>query len=262
MLNVVKYCGMKNNLMDVTFLITVRIDSIIRLENLLMTTRFLLRYFDCKIIVLEAAPYKNGFIKKMLNHRVEYYFIEDYDSVFYRTRYLNLIAEKVVTSYLCIWDADVIVAPIQIIEAVDKLRNNEYDVALPYDGRALDTTDIIRELFILNNRIDYLFKHIPKMQLLYSGLTLRGGAIFVTLEAYKNAGMENVAFYGWGSEDFERYDRWMILGYKIYITKGVLFHLTHPRGQNSKYSRINQIINSEVKLFETRMSSSKELMKK
>ena len=54
----------------------------------------------------------------------------------------------------------------------------------------------------------------------------------------------------------------MILGYKIYITKGVLFHLTHPRGQNSKYSRINQIINSEVKLFETRMSSSKELMKK
>ena len=178
MSNVVKYCGMKNNLMDVTFLITVRIDSIIRLENLLMTTRFLLRYFDCKIIVLEAAPYKNGFIKKMLNHRVEYYFIEDYDSVFYRTRYLNLIAEKVVTSYLCIWDADVIVAPIQIIEAVDKLRNNEYDVALPYDGRALDTTDIIRELFILNNRIDYLFKHIPKMQLLYSGLTLRGGAIF------------------------------------------------------------------------------------
>ena len=49
--------------MDVTFLITVRIDSIIRLENLLMTTRFLLRYFDCKIIVLETAPYENGFTR-------------------------------------------------------------------------------------------------------------------------------------------------------------------------------------------------------
>lgn len=63
MSNVIKYYGMKNNLMDVTFLITVRIDSIIRLENLLMTTRFLLRYFDCKIIVLETAPYENGFTR-------------------------------------------------------------------------------------------------------------------------------------------------------------------------------------------------------
>lgn len=250
---------MKTDLTDVTFMIPIRVDSIIRLENLILTTQFLCRYFNTQIKVLEVGSYNSGIVKRLLSNKIDYCFIEDCDSVFYHTKYLNVIADKVKTSFLCIWDVDVIILPTQMIEAIGKLRNEGYDVALPYDGRALDTSEIIRELFVQSRSLEILRKQQMKMQPLHQSLTLRGGAVFITTNAYRKAGMENTAFYGWGSEDFERYDRWTILGYKIYITKGVLYHLTHPRGENSKFSHANQLKNSEFNLFKTRVSSPEEL---
>lgn len=55
---------MKADLTDVTIIISIRIDSIIRLENLISVVQYLTRYFDCRIIVLEADSYNNGLIKK------------------------------------------------------------------------------------------------------------------------------------------------------------------------------------------------------
>lgn len=251
---------MKKDLFDVTFLIPIRIDSIIRLENLILTTKFLLQHFNCHIIVLEASPYNNGFIKRLLNKKIKYYFVEDFDSVFYRTKYINLMTEKVETTFLCIWDADVIVSPNQILKAMEKLRYEDYDAAIPYDGRALDTSTIVREYFVKHRSSRFLSTQIMKMKALHENIALRGGAIFVNTEAYKKAGMENTDFYGWGAEDFERYERWITLGYKIYIVKGVLFHLSHPRGDNSRYNTFGQLINSEEALFKTKVSSLKELI--
>lgn len=252
---------MKTDLTDVTFMIPVRVDSIIRLENLILTAQFLHRHFRCRIIVLEADAYNNGIIRKMLGKTAEYYFVEDSDSIFYRTKYINLMTEKVTTPFLCIWDADVVMPVSQIQEAVEKMREEGFQVALPYDGRALDTSAPLREVFAQSGRISVLQHQQNKMRPLHQKLTLRGGAVFVNTAAYKKAGMENLSFYGWGSEDFDRYDRWVILGYRIYITQGVLFHLTHPRGENSKFSHKNQVIASETALFRTRVSSSEELLK-
>lgn len=47
------------------------------------------------------------------------------------------------------------------------------------------------------------------------GNGMRGGAFLAKTVQYKNAGMENLNFYGWGPEDWERYERWMNLGYKV-----------------------------------------------
>lgn len=250
---------MRTDLTDTTIMIPVRIDSVIRLENLILIVKFLHRYFNCRIVVLEADSYNNGLIKRMLGKRVQYYFIEDCDNVFYRTKYHNEIAKKVTTPYICIWDIDIIIPPNQILEAMNKLRNEKYDIALPYDGRALDTPAIIREMFVKNSSITLLNRQQNKMNLLYKTIHLRGGAFFANTEAYKKAGMENTAFYGWGSEDFDRFDKWKILGYNIYLAKGVLFHLTHPRGDNSKFKHTSQYINSEESLFTTRVSSPKEI---
>jgi len=52
-------------------------------------------------------------------------------------------------------------------------------------------------------------------------------------KAYFEAGMENENFYGWSPEDYERIIRCEILGYKLSIVNGPLFHLYHPRGKNS-----------------------------
>lgn len=253
---------MKTDLTDVTFMIPIRVDSLVRLENLMLTVRFLSDHFNCHIIVLEADNYNNGIIRKMLGRKVEYYFVEDDDSVFYRTRYINMMTEKVKTPFLCIWDADVVVPVPQIAEAVGKMRTENFEVALPYDGRALDTSAPVRELFIQSRKMNVLQRQQNKMNPLHKNLTLRGGAVFVNTEAYKKAGMENLSFYGWGSEDFDRYERWTILGYKIFITKGVLYHLTHPRGENSTFSRKNQVIGSETALFRTRVSSRQELLER
>lgn len=46
-------------------------------------------------------------------------------------------------------------------------------------------------------------------------------------------------FYGWGPEDWERYERWLNLGYRIGYAKGCLFHLSHPRDLNG-YHNSNQ----------------------
>lgn len=46
---------MKRNFLDVTFLIPVRIDSLIRLENLLLTVRFIKRQFDTHIGVRSCS---------------------------------------------------------------------------------------------------------------------------------------------------------------------------------------------------------------
>ena len=63
---------MKIDLTNVTFMIPVRVDSLVRLENLILTVRFLSQHFSCHIIVLEADAYNNGIIRKMLGKRVEY----------------------------------------------------------------------------------------------------------------------------------------------------------------------------------------------
>lgn len=250
---------MKMNLSDITFLISIRVDSIVRLENLIATTKFLLKNFVCRVIVLESASYNNGVIKKLLSSKIEYYFIEDHDTVFYHTKYTNIMAEKVTTTFLCIWDVDVIVPVTQIVEAVEKLRSRKYEAAFPYDGRALDTSADIRELFVRSCNINILKRQQLKMCPLHQDLKLRGGAVFVSTDAYRRAGMDNLSFYGWGSEDFERFDRWRILGYTIYIVPGVLYHLTHPREKNSRFNNGKQLIQSAETIFKTRVSSAEEL---
>lgn len=67
---------MKTDLKDVTFMIPVRIDSIIRLENLISVVQYLFRHFDCRIMVLEADAYNNGIIKKLLGPKIKYHLLK------------------------------------------------------------------------------------------------------------------------------------------------------------------------------------------
>jgi hypothetical protein len=48
--------------------------------------------------------------------------------------------------------------------------------------------------------------------------------------------MENEHFYGWGPEDYERYERWVNLNLKVYNAPGCMYHLSHPRDVNGKFS--------------------------
>ena len=249
---------MKTNIKDMTFVIPLRIDSHVRLENLVLTVKSLLRDFDTHVSVLEATSYQNGCVKKMLGNKVEYLFIEDKDPVFYRTKYLNMMTRQTHTPFVGIWDSDVIIPKEQIIDSIIKLRQG-VEIAYPYDGHFYDTTNVIRELYFQHQNTKFLLKHIEKMYLIYRD-NAKGGAMLVNKEAYINAGMENERFYGWGSEDTERFDRWKILGLTIHRSKGPLFHLTHSRGNNSVYRSQDQLINTNKAWAITRFSTKSELL--
>lgn len=227
------------NIADNTFLIPLRIDAHIRIENVLLVTEFLITHFDTNIKVLECAPYNNGLLEKLLHKTIEYSFKEDNDPIFYRTKYINLMARTTVTPYIAVWDADVIAPVTQIEKSIELLRNGEADFVYPYEKLFLDTTPILRKLFLQEGRIEVLEQNTKKMKEMYIPDPV-GGGFMANLNAYKHAGLENENFYGWGPEDHERFHRWENLGCKIKRIPGHLFHLSHGRGINSSYHNADQ----------------------
>ena len=251
---------MKTNIEDVTFLMPLKIDSIIRVENLLAVIRYLQRHFQTHIVVLEVGLYNNGILRKLLNRNVKYIFIEDRDPVFHRTKYRNLMAKETKTPLLAIWDVDVLVDKTQIINTVNKLRHKEADIVYPYNGEFYDTSYIIRSLYMKKQQMKILHKNQKRMSLIY-GENHKGGAFFAYTDKYRLSGMENENFYGWGEEDFERYNRWTILGLNIYRISGCMYHLSHPRDMNGYFNSSRQIEISKSENIKTWLSSHNELIK-
>ena len=239
------------NLNDTTFLVLVRVESIERIENLLASVDFLLKQFDTNILIWECSSYNNNFLNKLLKKEVSYKFIKDHDTILYRTRYLNKMTLEAVTPFLAIWDVDVIIPEKQIIKSIDFLRTHEADIVYPYTKYFLDTSDIIRQLYLESRKLKVLMDNRNKMKAMYSPNPV-GGAFFCNRSKYIESGMENEKFYGWGFEDGERYVRFEKLNYKIKQIEGPLFHLSHPRGLNSDIQHADQQL---IKMREGTFSS-------
>lgn len=215
---------------DLTIVFPVRIDSQERLRNLYVVLRQLSTMDGLKVIVLEA-----DLISKIkLPENVRKVFIEDSDPIFHRTKYINILCSLTDTQYMGIWDTDVIIPLPQIREAISSLRRNESDMIYPYDGRFYHISGSILEEFLKSEDVNFLTENIDRLKLTYIHHSC-GGAFMVNKKAYEAAGGENEKFYGWGPEDLERYKRWEIKGYRVANTQGALFHLEHPRGENSWY---------------------------
>ena len=249
----------KSDLSKITFMIPVRFDSMIRLENLILSVNYICKNFNTNIIVLQASNYDNGVIKKLLVKKARYIFVEDYDNVFYRTKYLNYLTFISDTPYVAIWDADIIIPKNQIIKSLVELENGA-DIVYPYDGHFYDTTSIIREYYIKHQNVQILERNKLKMFMRY-GNKMVGGAIFVNKQSYISSGMENLNFYGWGPEDGERFIRWEKLGYKIVNIDGPLFHLTHERGSDSKFRSIEQMFSTNKELIQLLKSNKNEVLR-
>lgn len=252
---------MNEDLKDTTFIVAVRLDSIARLENLILTVDCIQKSFNTNIIILEAAPYKNGLIPSLLKDII-YLFEEDNDPVFHRTKYLNKMAKMVQTDIISLWDTDIILESKQILSSIQQLRSGDYDVAFPYNGDFYDTSDILRKHYWKHRDIEFLKQHRNKMDLLYSSdefIGAVGGAVFIKTMQYLNSGMDNEKFYGWGCEDGERYYRWIEFNYKIYRSEGCLFHLSHPRDLNGMFRSSNHCHKAKHVLNEIVNYSKEEL---
>lgn len=225
---------------DLTFLIPFRQDSLERLENIILVTQFLTVNFKTNIKVLECAPYNNGLLEKLLDKTIQYNFLEDNDPILFRTKYINQMVKAAQTPYVSIWDIDAIAPVHQIVEALNLLRSGEADFVYPYEKQFLDISPIFRKLYVQERKVELLEQNMKKMKEMYPPNPV-GGGFLSSLKAYKEVGIENENFYGWGLEDGERYYRWKNLGYRVKRVPGPMFHITHTRGVNSIFHNADQV---------------------
>lgn len=248
----------KTNLTDFTFLIPLRIDTVNRLENTLVSIDYILSNFETTVSILEASGRNTGLLNRLLPKEVNHVFLEDMDNIFHRTRYINQLVKSVDTEYIIVWDTDIIIPIGQLIQSVGLLREREADFVTPYKDKFLDTSDILRDLYIQTRDVGILEKHQGKMKALYNPNPV-GGAFLAHRQTYVDAGMENEKFYGWGREDGDRVNRWKILGYVHKHINGPIFHLSHERGLNSRFHSPKQDDVKTAELYRCTAMSKEEL---
>lgn len=252
---------MRYKMKDVTILIPVRIDSYFRLENLCSVVKYLTTNYLTNIYVVESAEYNNNILKTILPKQIKYMFKKDNDPVFFRTQIINNVVGEIHTKYVSIWDADVLFPVRQILRAIELLRSDKCDFVYPYDGSFMDTTQIVRQIYLEYGDVNIL-EELSNMMSAPYGIGMKGGAFIANTQKYKEAGMENLKFYGWGPEDWERYERWKNLNYRIEIVTGKLFHLSHPRDMNGTHNSYQQKIYSFYEKDITSFSSKEEIVKR
>lgn len=236
--------------------IPVRIDSKERMANLSAVVKHLSE-LQCRIIVLEADAYPNINNIDCIDN-VDYVYMEDTNSLFHRTRYINQLLQMSRTEVVAIWDTDVLVPYCQIIEALQKIRLGA-TIAYPYNGRFVMLSEELSKQTRCRLDFDYLrnLKMSP-----FIGRKLCGGAYLVHKQRYLQCGGENESFTGWGPEDAERLHRIRILGHEAcHIALGELFHLYHPRGINSDYRSKDDAKQLREKFVKICCMSSNELKK-
>jgi predicted glycosyltransferase involved in capsule biosynthesis len=215
---------------DVTFIIPIRFDSEDRKRNFKITIGFLEKTFDTNIIVMESDKESNEEFVKSVSNKVLYLFEQTEDTLFHRTRMLNVMTKMSKTNFVVNYDIDVLFKPEQYVASRFAL-NTGIDFAFPYSGKFYDIPPKYFQNVESNN-----FDTINLNECTLFNPNSLGGAIFFNKDAYTKIGLENENFISWGHEDWERIGRIEKMGYGIYRVDGVLYHLTHHRTHNSSGS--------------------------
>jgi hypothetical protein len=210
------------DLSELTFIISLRVDSREREENLRHVINYY-RPYGINVIIGEEDVQQR---MDMVNISAEHLFYKSQESFFYRTRILNSLLKKVRTPFVANYDCDVIFPVAQLNESIKLLRSGS-DIVYPYEGHFVDVErrDIHK---IVDGNFNVKSRIINPHSI--------GGAVVFKTEVYRKGGGENENFISWSPEDLERYERFSKLGYKISRVVGKCYHMTHPRGINSDYS--------------------------
>lgn len=231
------------DLKDITFTIPVFMDHKDRKQNLDLGVCLLQSQFNTNIIIGEQGGCKFEYMKQWCQY------IKFDQPYFHRTKMLNLMAYASKTLYIANWDADIVLAPLQVYLAVVSLREGN-EMVFPYDGRfARWPRDLWFKKIEQTLDIGVFAGTQPKghrgtdIEDMYSV----GGAVFWNKEAFIRGGMENENMISFGPEDCERNDRYTMLEFKIARVKGYLHHINHYIGiDSSKYNPYFQHNHKEI----------------
>jgi predicted glycosyltransferase involved in capsule biosynthesis len=237
----------KLNFRDISFLIPVRIDSADRIENLEIIVQYLCIYFNTTIQVTEVD--QQSLLSKSIKESICYNFQKSHAPVFQRTKINNHLIHSCRTEIAVLYDADIIIPPLQLLNAAECIRKKQAAFALPYDGHFLQVDYYNKKMFKENLDIDFLESGVH----LYTTDTHHsvGGCFMFRINEYKKCGMENENIEGWGHDDAERVKRLQKLGYAIFRSPGALYHLWHERKENSYFFDKGRAIKSFENYFKT-----------
>lgn len=251
----------KIDLRDVTFTIPVSYDHEDRKENLNMCLRILQKNFNCKTFVYESSNIGKSYFSYLAEKGSHYYsdwYSYDTAAKFHRTRMLNEMAKAVPTKYIFNWDADVIIAPIQILTAVEALRNGA-DMVYPYRWAF---ARMPRNIWFTKIR-DY--EDIGMVgDTRFNGMNVGdavslGGAVGFNRASFLKCGGENENFISYGAEDVERFYRFKTLGARIERVQGeTMYHMNHYVGPNS-CPRHEDFANNDKELNKVKHMSTEQL---
>jgi 2-polyprenyl-3-methyl-5-hydroxy-6-metoxy-1,4-benzoquinol methylase len=217
----------KINLKDVTFTIPVSYDSRDRKENVDMCLKYL-SDFDTTIIIGEHGPHPRFEYTRETGCQYMRFDMQ----AFHRTKMLNDMALAAKTSIVANWDADVIVPPMQLIEAVHKIKTRQAQMVYPYDGQfaRVPRQQWYQQVMKMGDVGVFAGQ---KFQGMGTAPKSVGGAILWDMEAFVDCGLENEKMVSYAPEDAERYYRAEKLGVKVHRVDGVIYHLDHLITNNS-----------------------------
>lgn len=230
---------------DLTFVVPVRIDGPDRLWNLRATLAFLCRRFSgAEIIVVEQA------LASRLGEvcadfpSLHHLHLRD-DGRFSRAATVNAGALASSRRYLCMYDADILLAPQALDVALDCLARRGWHFVVPYNRICLDVSGGLRET--LAGSDDFMgLDRIRRVSAVHgrpdvSARFVEGGVLVANREVFLAEGGANSRMRSYGWEDTEMIARFGRLGFPVlFLWRFSLIHLNHGRGEDSVPNRISE----------------------
>ena len=248
--------GLKFYLKDVTFTIPLKYDHQDRKDNYDLVVGWLKEHFDTNIMIGEQGGYHFAPEKTLPNHTyVNFFNIKQ----FHRTYMLNEMAVLSDTPYICNYDVDNICPILQILLAVDSLRDG-MEMIYPFKRFCARVPRSYYPL-LLENTSPMVFEGV-QFRGTREGVdsTTVGHIVFWNKKAFFKAGGENERYISYGPEDVERWQRATKLGVKIDRIKGYTYHIDHYCGPDS--SGQNPLFGANFNEYDRTKNMTKEELEK
>jgi len=223
---------MKLDLTKSTFIIPVYYDSADRVSNAAVTLSYLCKHLHTNILIYEYGPIcRTPTILDQINTKgsnIEVLY-EEGNGIFHRTKYLNVMLDKVETPVTVNYDIDVLLKPETYQKAQSAILSG-VDLHYPYFfGDSQRKVNYAGREKLFNAGL--LWVLAPGDYI--ADRSEYGHVQFFSTESYRKGGKEQEKFISYGPEDAERAYRFQKLGYKVEWGDGLIYHLEHSRGVNS-----------------------------
>jgi hypothetical protein len=224
-----------------TFIIPLKIDSDIRLQNITTSLKYILKHTDSNIIITEADEVRKLFLEELNASRVKYVFKKSSSTEFHRTLIINEMLSDVKTDITINYDADIVLPTEAFKTAEHLILNQNCDVVYPYGFEQFDQ----RKILVTSDSYE-VFKNTLNLSDLKPEHTIVGfcrfGHVqFFKTKSYVDGFMENENYKHWCPEDEERGIRYQRLGYKVVWFRSIIFHQEHPPSTLSAPINRNEI---------------------